>query len=75
MVSDDFDYFYFVIRVSRSAAHPERVAGLVERLGSGEKRVFDTAEHLAALVSGWTAGRGAGDGPVTDSTTAGRGET
>ena len=62
MVSDGFDYF--VIRVSRSAAHPERVAGLVERLGSGEKRVFETAEHLAALVSEWTVGSGAGGGPA-----------
>ena len=72
MVSDGFDYF--VIRVSRSAAHPERVAGLVERLGSGEKRVFETAEHLAALVSGWTDGRGAGDGPAADSAKAGKDE-
>ena len=72
MVSDGFDYF--VIRVSRSAAHPQRVAGLVERLGSGEKRVFETAEHLAALVSGWTVGRGAGDGPAAGSAKAGRDE-
>ena len=74
MASDDFDYF--VIRVCRSAAHPEQVVGLVERVGSGEKRVFETAEHLAALVSGWTVGRGrAGDGPATDSAKAGKGET
>ena len=72
MVSDGFDYF--VIRVSRSAAHPERVAGLVERLGSGEKRVFETAEHLAALVSGWTVASEAGGGPAADSAQAGKGE-
>jgi hypothetical protein len=69
MGSDGFDYF--VIRVSRSAAHPEQVVGLVERLGSGEKRVFETAEHLAALVTGWTVGRGVGDAPVTDEAKAG----
>lgn len=72
MVQDGFDYF--VIRVSRSAAQPERVVGLVERLGSGEKRVFETAEHLAALISGWTE-RGAGDAPVTDTAKASTNQT
>ena len=41
---------YFMVRVTRSAREPDRVAGLVERLGSGEKRSFDTGEQLAQLV-------------------------
>jgi hypothetical protein len=63
MVRDGFDYF--VVRVSRSAAQPARVMGLVERLGSGEKRMFDTAEHLAALVAEWTENE-AQDSPASD---------
>jgi hypothetical protein len=41
---------YFMLRVTRSAHHPDRLAGLVERLGSGEKRSFDTGEQLIRLV-------------------------
>ncbi len=59
---DDLGFDYFVIRLRRSAAEPGVIAGLVERLGSGEKRAFTTAEHLVALVAGWTAGRGDGLG-------------
>ena len=43
---------YFMVRVIRSAHEPGRVAGLIERLGSGEKRSFDTGEQLAQLVGG-----------------------
>ncbi len=43
---------YFMIRLRRSDKDPERLAGLVERLGSGEKRSFDTGEQLLRLVSG-----------------------
>jgi hypothetical protein len=43
---------YFMVRVTRSAREPDRVAGLIERLGSGEKRSFDTGEQLAQLVGG-----------------------
>jgi hypothetical protein len=43
---------YFMVRVTRSAHHPNRIAGLVERLGSGEKRSFDTGEQLLELVGG-----------------------
>lgn len=50
---DDAGFDYFVIRLRRSAAEPGLFAGLVERLGSGEKRAFSTAEHLIALVAGW----------------------
>jgi hypothetical protein len=43
---------YFMVRLTRSAHEPDRVAGLVERLGSGEKRSFDTGEQLVRLVGG-----------------------
>jgi hypothetical protein len=43
---------YFMIRVARSTTEPEKVSGLVERLGSGEKRSFDTGEQLVQLVGG-----------------------
>ncbi|MFL5403112.1 MAG: hypothetical protein ACJ8BF_09890 [Gemmatimonadales bacterium] len=43
---------YFMVRITRSAREPDRVAGLVERLGSGEKRSFNTGEQLVRLVGG-----------------------
>jgi hypothetical protein len=45
---------YFVVRLSRSVSEPDRVSGLVERLGSGEKRSFSTGEHLLQLVTFWS---------------------
>lgn len=49
-VSERFEYF--MIRLTRSPVEPDRVAGLIERLGSGEKRSFDTGEQLVRLVGG-----------------------
>lgn len=46
---------YFVVRLNRTDPNPQRITGLVERLGSGEKQSFDTAEHLTRLISSWTA--------------------
>jgi hypothetical protein len=46
---------YFVVRLNRTDPNPNRITGLVERLGSGEKQSFDTAEHLARLISHWRA--------------------
>jgi hypothetical protein len=43
---------YFMVRITRSAGEPDRVAGLIERLGSGEKRSFDTGDQLVRLVGG-----------------------
>jgi hypothetical protein len=43
---------YFMVRITRSAHEPDRVAGLVEQLGSGEKRSFNTGEQLVRLVGG-----------------------
>jgi len=44
---------YFMIRLTRSDKDPERLAGLVERLGSGEKRSFETGDQLLRMVGGW----------------------
>ena len=45
---------YFMVRVTRVEGDPDRVSGMIERLGSGEKRSFDTGEHLAQLVGAWS---------------------
>lgn len=45
---------YFVVRVSRSAGGPVRLSGLIERLGSGEKRWFYSGEQLTHLVTLWS---------------------
>ena len=44
---------YFMVRVSRFDEDPDRVSGMIERLGSGEKRSFATGEHLVQLVGAW----------------------
>jgi hypothetical protein len=49
--AEQFDYF--MVRVVRSADEPGRVAGQVERLGTGEKRAFGTGDQLAQLVAAW----------------------
>ena len=46
---------YFMVRLTRSDRDPERVAGLVERIGSGEKRSFETGDQLLRMVGGWFA--------------------
>ena len=53
---DDTDRFdYFMIRLAQRAGEPERVAGQVERLGTGEKRSFETGEQLLDLFVAWLA--------------------
>ena len=44
---------YFMLRVHRAEEHPDAIAGQVERLGTGEKRRFDTPGELLALVARW----------------------
>jgi hypothetical protein len=44
---------YYMLRLSRSAP-ADGLAGQVERLGTGEKRRFDSAEELVRLVALWT---------------------
>jgi hypothetical protein len=48
----DERFEYFMLRLTRSASEPDRVTGLIERLGSGQKRSFDTGEQLVRLVGG-----------------------
>lgn len=49
-------FSYFLVRLRRTGAGLDgRFTGLVERLGTGEKRSFASADELVALVSGWTA--------------------
>jgi hypothetical protein len=55
-MNDPFPSFdYFVVRLNRTDPNPNRITGLVERLGSGEKHPFETAEHLVRLISVWKA--------------------
>ena len=49
-VAERFEYF--MVRLTRSPHDPDRMAGLIERLGSGQKRSFDTGEQLVRLVGG-----------------------
>ncbi len=44
---------YFMVRLARREDDPKRVAGLVERLATGEKRGFDTVDQLVRLVVAW----------------------
>jgi hypothetical protein len=57
MTIDDVWFDYFVLRLSRQEVGSEELSGMVERLGSGEKRRFDTGEQLIELVRLWS-GRG-----------------
>jgi len=46
------EYDYFMIRVRRPTlgAPQDTVSGMVERLGTGEKRSFESGEELLRLV-------------------------
>ena len=47
-------FSYFMVRVHRSpAAERPCCSGLVERLDTGEKRTFSSAEELVGLLAGW----------------------
>lgn len=71
-VAERFEYF--MVRLTRSASEPDRVAGLVERLGSGQKRSFDTGEELVRLVCrGFALGQNMH--PASDDRNAMRSET
>jgi hypothetical protein len=52
-MSERFDYF--MVRLSRTSTDPERLSGQVERLGTGERRSFETGEQLMHLVAVWSA--------------------
>lgn len=44
---------YFMLRVFRPEETPQSIVGQVERLGTGEKRRFETAGELLTLVTRW----------------------
>lgn len=48
---DRFDYF--MVRVTRTE-DDARLSGLVERLGTGEKRSFGSGQQLLWLVGAWS---------------------
>ena len=54
---DQFSYYMIRIRHSPAEARPKPLlAGVVERLGAGEKRSFTDGEDLLRLLGGWNQG-------------------
>lgn len=52
--TDAVNFSYFLIRVTRGCARGTReISGVVERLGSSEKRVFHTGDGLMQVVTAW----------------------
>lgn len=48
------EFSYFMIRVQRPVpARPATVSGLIERLGTGDKRQFFSERELLALLRTW----------------------
>ena len=45
---------YFMVRVTRTE-DAAQLAGLVERLGTGEKRSFSSGQQLLGLVAEWSS--------------------
>lgn len=46
---------YFMVRIRRSAGDPPgEFAGIVERLGTGEKRAIRNSGELAQVVEEWS---------------------
>ena len=46
---------YYMVKVRRSVVDPiGGLAGVVERLGSGEKRKFRSCDELARVVDEWS---------------------
>lgn len=43
---------YFVVRTRRGVA--DSLAGLAERLGTGEKRAFESGDQLLRLLERWS---------------------
>jgi hypothetical protein len=45
---------YFLVRVRRAVADGGDCTGIIERIGTGEKREFRDAVELARLVEEWS---------------------
>jgi hypothetical protein len=51
-------FAYFMLRLRHTdGVEDEPLAGLIERLGTGEKRSFEDARELVALLGVWQADR------------------
>jgi hypothetical protein len=48
---DQFTYFMIRLRRPLDAVPPELLTGVVERLASGEKRTFSSADELLLLLA------------------------
>jgi hypothetical protein len=47
------EYDYFMVRIRRpGSAPPHLLCGVMERLGTGEKRIFESGEELLRLMGG-----------------------
>ena len=53
---DEFQYFMVRVRHDSAAAARETLNGIVEQLGSGEKRVFTGPPELVELLTSWPDG-------------------
>lgn len=65
------EYDYFVLRLQRP--HPDRpreLGGVVERLGTGETRVFGNGEELLRLLGVWSPARSKMQGEGSSGNTA-----
>lgn len=54
---------YFMVRITRTE-DAAQVAGLIERLGTGEKHSFSTGEQLLGLVAQWSSSESKLSGPM-----------
>jgi hypothetical protein len=54
-LSDRYDYY--MIRLSQRDGEQDRMAGQIERMGTGEKRGFESGEQLLQLFSAWLTPR------------------
>lgn len=53
----DTGFSYFMIRIQRPGpARPATVSGVIERLGTGEKRSFADGAQLLDLLGSWSDG-------------------
>ena len=51
-------YVYYVLRVRRApSGEPPPCAGVIERLGTAERRSFENADELVRVLAAWEAVR------------------
>ena len=52
---DRFTYFMIRVRHPEPGDAASALSGVIERLGHGEKKPFDTSEQLLQLIGDWAA--------------------